>query len=163
MSKGHSHGPKVVKAPDPEMKNIEQSNALATQKQKQGLLSTLMGMREVQQPEERTNAFAFTGDEYANGRLEFLAKNRMKSKKDPFGLINASRKNEMAEEGITDSASGVNKYRSRSNFMNDLEKATNGIKERITDIKKDVNNIQGTRKKSKSTATSDLLGDTNGQ
>lgn len=194
MSKGHhGSGPKVVKAPDPEMKNIEQSNALATQKQKQGLLSTLMGMREVQQPEDHTNAFAFTGNEYANKRDEYIATVAKPKRGNAWegaktaakivsgtGAVGGALGSSSVAKILTNAVglgavAGAVKYfdnkrkidkayhKAKKAYNAGLEEATNGIFERETNSPKDVNNVQGSRKKSKSTATSDLLGDTNGQ
>ena len=72
MSKGHGGGgPAIVRAPDPEMKTIEQSNALSAQKRRQGLLSTLLGAKEITE-EDKGNATALTGKEYLNSRDEYL-------------------------------------------------------------------------------------------
>lgn len=76
MSKGHGGGgPAIVRAPDPEMKTIEQSNALSAQKRRQGLLSTLLGSREVEE-EDKGNATALTGKEYLNSRDEYIQTTR---------------------------------------------------------------------------------------
>lgn len=72
MSKGHGGGgPAIVKAPDPEMKTIEQSNALSAQKRRQGLLSTLLGAKQIEE-EDKGNATAITGKEYLSARDEYL-------------------------------------------------------------------------------------------
>lgn len=73
MSKGHGGGgPAIVKAPDPEMKTIEQSNALSAQKRRQGLLSTLLGSKEIEE-EDKGNATALTGKEFLSAKDEFLS------------------------------------------------------------------------------------------
>lgn len=76
MSKGHGGGgPAIVKAPDPEMKTIEQSNALSAQKRRQGLLSTLLGSKPIEE-EDKGNATALTGKEYLDSRDEYIQTTR---------------------------------------------------------------------------------------
>lgn len=74
MSRGHGGGggPAIVKAPDPEMKTVEQSNALSAQKRRQGLLSTLLGSKQIEE-EDKGNATAITGKEFLSAKDEFLS------------------------------------------------------------------------------------------
>lgn len=146
MSKHHSHAPAVVKAPDPEMKNIEQSNALASYKSKSGYLSSVLGIGPTEK-EGRTNAYAFTGNEHTSAGQavmdEFYKRNDPNKKR--HGLAKAFFKmDEQIYKGIAD----VRENTTTQAAGND----TNAT------------NVQGTnsnKKKAQSKTTSNVLGTTN--
>lgn len=193
MSKGHhGSGPKTVKAPDPEMKNIEQSNALSTQKSRNGLLSTMLGAKVNDDTLQRGNAFAFTGKEYATRRDEYLATVAKPKKGSAWegaktaakiaagsGLIGGAIGKNSASRilgntlgfGVVGGLIGYhNKKKAIDKAYNDAMNAYNAGLDSATNDEfareektYDPNNVQNTRKKNKSTATSDLLGESDGK
>lgn len=145
MSKHHSK-PKLVKAPDPEMKNIEQSNALASYKSKSGYLSSVLG-NVPEEKEGRTNAYAFTGNEHTSAGQsimdEFYKRNDPNKKRHTLARA-FFKMDEQAHKGLATEAENI-VYQATPNDTS-------------------ATNVQGTnsnKKKAQSKTTSNILGTTN--
>lgn len=145
MSKHKSKGPKVIAAPDPEMKTIEQSNALSDIKNRRGMLSTLLGVADVAKGPQ-SNAYGFTGKEGTNAAEEFKKSNSVNS----FY-------NQLKSEGYASDAGvlkkGLRKIEAKRRYNEGLEKAS-GF-QTYSQTEKNAASVSGTRKKA---STSAILG-----
>ena len=142
MSKHKSKGPKVIAAPDPEMKTIEQSNALSDIKNRRGMLSTLLGAAEVVKGPQ-SNAYGFTGKEAVNAAEEYKKNNSV----DNFY-------NQVKSEGYGSDAGflkkALRKVEARRRYNEGLEKAS-GF-QTYSKTENNASSVSGTRKKASASA-----------
>lgn len=145
MSKHKSKGPKVVAAPDPEMKTIEQSNALSDIKNRSGMLSTLLGST-VATKAPQGNAYGFTGKEGTNSVEDYKKNNSV----DSFY-------NQLKSEGFASGWGGftksLRKAKAKMLYKEGLKKSY-GF-QTFSQTEKSAENVSGTKKKA---STSAILG-----